>query len=125
MKFGTVTPILRIFDELKAKEFYIDFLGFKIDWEHRFEEGTPLYLQISKGDCLIHLSEHFGDASPGGAVRILTDELEVFQKLLIDKQYKHARPGIVKQAWNCEEMMITDPFHNRLIFLKGLGNRYL
>jgi Glyoxalase superfamily protein len=31
-------PILRIFDVGKAREFYIDFLGFQIDWEHRFNE---------------------------------------------------------------------------------------
>jgi hypothetical protein len=48
MAFGKTTPILRIFDEAKAKEFYIDFLGFKVDWEHRFEAGLPLYMQISK-----------------------------------------------------------------------------
>lgn len=27
-------PILRIFDLAKAKEFYVDFLAFRIDWEH-------------------------------------------------------------------------------------------
>ena len=27
-------PILRIFDVSKAKEFYIDWLGFKINFEH-------------------------------------------------------------------------------------------
>jgi hypothetical protein len=32
MNFGKTTPILRIFDEAKAKEFYIGFLGFKADW---------------------------------------------------------------------------------------------
>ena len=36
MGFGKTTPILRIFDEAKAREFYVDFLGFKVDWEHRF-----------------------------------------------------------------------------------------
>jgi len=54
MAFGKTTPILRIFDEAKAKEFYIDFLGFRVDWEHRFEEGLPLYMQISKDGCIIH-----------------------------------------------------------------------
>ena len=34
MGFGKTTPILRIFDEAKAKEFYVGFLGFNIDWEH-------------------------------------------------------------------------------------------
>ena len=60
MKLGKTTPILRIFDEAKAKEFYVDFLGFKVDWEHRFEPGLPLYLQVSRGDCVLHLSEHSG-----------------------------------------------------------------
>ncbi len=35
MSLGRATPILRIFDEAKAKEFYVGFLGFKVDWEHR------------------------------------------------------------------------------------------
>lgn len=70
MQLGKVTPILRIFDEAKALEFYVDFLGFKVDWQHRFEANFPLYLQVSLGECVLHLSEHHGDASPGAAVRI-------------------------------------------------------
>jgi hypothetical protein len=31
MGFGKTTPILRIFDEAKAREFYVDFLGFGVD----------------------------------------------------------------------------------------------
>lgn len=75
MAFGKTTPILRIFDEAKAREFYVVFLGFKVDWEHRFEEGLPLYMQISKDGCIIHLSEHHGDCNPGAAMRIETNEL--------------------------------------------------
>ena len=60
MEFEKVTPVLRIFDESKTREFYVDFLDFKIDWEHRLEEGLPLYMQVSKGQCLIHLTEHHG-----------------------------------------------------------------
>ncbi|MBA4160284.1 MAG: VOC family protein, partial [Gemmatimonadetes bacterium] len=45
MRFTRTTPILRIFDEAKAKEFYVAFLGFTVDWEHRFEDDLPLYLQ--------------------------------------------------------------------------------
>jgi hypothetical protein len=60
MSFKPSTPIVRIFDEAKAREFYVDFLGFTIDWEHRFEPGTPLYMQVSKDTCVLHLSEHYG-----------------------------------------------------------------
>ena len=36
--FERVIPILRIFSIDKAKEFYVQFLGFRVDWEHRFDE---------------------------------------------------------------------------------------
>ncbi|MET0542634.1 MAG: glyoxalase superfamily protein, partial [Variovorax sp.] len=51
MRFGSAVPILRIFDEAKAREFYVGFLGYKVDWEHRFEPGLPLYSQVSRGGC--------------------------------------------------------------------------
>ena len=86
MSLGKTTPILRIFDEIKAVEFYVDFLGFKIDWQHRFEPDSPLYLQVSHGECVLHLSGHQGDSTPGSALRIETDELEVFQQQLLAKQ---------------------------------------
>lgn len=116
MSFGKTVPILRIFDEAKAKEFYVDFLGFGIDWEHRFEKDTPLYMQVSKGDCVIHLSEHYGDASPGAAVRIETADLDAFHRRLSEKKYKYARPGVQDQPWGTRELSIRDPFGNRLIF---------
>lgn len=61
-------PILRIFDETKAKEFYLDFLGFHMDWDHRFGPNMPLYMQVSRSGLQLHLSEHHGDASPGSTV---------------------------------------------------------
>jgi len=97
MSFGRTTPILRIFDEAKAKEFYVDFLGFKVDWEHRFEEGLPLYMQISKDGCVLHLSEHHGDGTPGAAMRIETDDLDTFHRQLLSTSthvpVSRTRPG--------------------------------
>jgi hypothetical protein len=55
MQFGRCIPILRFYDEAKTKEFYLSFLGFKLDWEHRFESNLPLYMQVSHGNCLVHL----------------------------------------------------------------------
>jgi len=121
MKFAKTTPILRIFDEAKAREFYIDFLDFKVDWEHRFEPGLPLYMQISKDGCILHLSEHHGDCSPGSAMRIETDDLETFQKQLAAKAYKYARPAIEEMPWGSKDMSIRDPFGNRLTFTSTIS----
>jgi catechol 2,3-dioxygenase-like lactoylglutathione lyase family enzyme len=38
-------PIFRIFDYNKAIEFYIDWLGFTIDWEDKPKDG-PIYMQV-------------------------------------------------------------------------------
>jgi uncharacterized glyoxalase superfamily protein PhnB len=121
MSFGKTTPILRMFDEAKAKEFYVDFLGFKIDWEHRFDDGLPLYMQISKDGCVLHLSEHHGDCTPGAAMRIETTELEKFNKGLLEKQYKYARPGLNDTPWGTKDMTITDPSGNRLTFTTAVS----
>lgn len=114
--FSTTTPILRIFDVAKAYEHYFTFLGFKLDWEHRFGDDFPLYVQISKGDCVLHLSEHFGDACPGSAVRIRVDGIAEYHAELLGKNYRHARPGLESTPWGTKEATITDPFGNRLIF---------
>ena len=122
MHFRNTTPILRIFDEAKAREFYVRFLGFKIDWEHRFEPGLPLYMQISKDGCVIHLSEHHGDCSPGAAMRIETDGLEAFQEQLLAKIYTYARPEIQEMPWGRKDMSVGDPFGNRLTFTSAIGS---
>ena len=121
MKHNCPIPILRSFDETKAKEFYVEFLGFSVDWEHKFDDNSPLYMQLSKDKCIIHLSEHHGDSSPGTTLRIVTYDLDNFQKLLIEKQYRNARPGINNMPWGSRDMAISDPFGNRLIFTEEVS----
>ena len=120
MTFGPPTPILRIFDEAKMREFYVGFLGFQVDWEHRFEPGTPIYLQVSLGGCKLHLSEHHGDGAPGARVRIEVDELEGYHQSLLAKKYKYYRPGLQDMEWGTREMSVEDGFGNKLIFFKRL-----
>lgn len=121
MTLGTITPILRIFDEAKAREFYIDYLGFAIDWEHRFEPGMPLYLQVSRDGCALHLSEHHGDCSPGAALRIVTTDIDGWHAALTGTHYKYARPDIEEVPWGGREMSVKDPFGNRLTFVAADG----
>jgi len=119
MEVSSPIPILRSFDEVKAKEFYVDFLEFTLDWEHRFEDGLPLYMQISKGACVLHISEHHGDSSPGTSLRIKVSDLENYQSKLVGKNYGFARPGIQEMPWGTRDMAISDPFGNKLIFTNG------
>jgi uncharacterized glyoxalase superfamily protein PhnB len=115
-----VIPVLRIFDIAKAKEFYVDYLGFKIDWEHRFEEQSPLYMQVSLGALRLHLSEHYGDGCPGCTVFVKVTGLEAYHQELTAKNYNYLRPGIETTPWNSRCVNVIDPFGNRIRF-----NEYL
>ena len=92
--FQKTIPILRIFDVAKAKEFYVGFLGFTVDWEHHFEDYTPAYLQVSRDGLVLHLSEHHGDACPGSTVFVWMTGIEEFHREITGKGYKYLRPGI-------------------------------
>lgn len=109
-------PVLRIFDVAKAREFYVGFLGFHVDWEHRFAANAPLYMQISRGGCRLHLSEHHGDGCPGATVFVRVTGLEPFQHELAATDYAYMRPGIEMAPWNAKLMEVIDPFGNRLRF---------
>ncbi|WP_128544429.1 glyoxalase superfamily protein [Larkinella soli] len=113
-----ITPILRIFDYDKAVDFYVNWLGFRIDWEHRFEDNTPVYMEISKSDLRLHLSEHHGDGVPGVKMLVEYPELENYHRELLDKRYKYMRPGLEDAFWGALTMQVIDPFGNRLEFFR-------
>jgi uncharacterized glyoxalase superfamily protein PhnB len=116
---GVIIPVLRIFDEQKAREFYLAFLGFKVDFEHRFGDNFPLYMGISHCGCRLHLSEHHGDGAPGIQIRIEADDVAGFAASLAAKDYRYAKPGAPERTpWDTIELCITDPFGNRLRFVQ-------
>lgn len=126
MLANPLIPILRSFDEAKAAEFYQGFLGFMQDWMHRFEPGLALYQQISlqRPDgvrCVLHLSEHHGDACPGGAVRIEWFDVPAMHQRLLSHNYGFARPGLETMPWGMRELQVKDPFGNRLVFFEDIS----
>jgi uncharacterized glyoxalase superfamily protein PhnB len=115
-----VIPIFRMFSPEKAREFYVDFLGFQVDWEHRYEPGMPLYMQVSRGKLLLHLSEHHGDGSPGANVYVKLTGLDAYHAEIMAKGYGFLRPGIQVQPWGARVMQVIDPFGNRIQFAEDM-----
>lgn len=70
-------PILRVASATAAVGWYVK-LGFKQDWEHRFEDNLPAFVQISNGGTKIFLSEHTGDASPDTLVFLRVADVDAF-----------------------------------------------
>ena len=115
IRFSQTCPIMRIFDEAVAKDFYLGFLGFHLDWEHRFGENFPLYAQVSRAGLTLHLSGHHGDATPGSTVFVRMQEVEAYQQELARQDYMHGKPSVVDEPWGLV-MTVTDPFNNRIRF---------
>lgn len=120
LTFGQVIPILRIFDIAKADEFYQSFLGFSVDWDHRFDANAPLYRQISRGALVLHLSEHHGDGCPGARLRVMMQGVEAFHREIASKGYRYMRPGLEQTPWGTLETGVIDPFGNLIRFCEPL-----
>jgi catechol 2,3-dioxygenase-like lactoylglutathione lyase family enzyme len=116
VRLADAIPILRIFSVEKAREFYLDFLGFKTDWEHRFGDHFPLYTQISRAGLRLHLSEHHGDASPGSTVFVWMRGIAKFHRELTAKNYRYNKPGLEEAPWNARVVEVSDPFGNKIRF---------
>ena len=115
-------PLLRIFDLAKAEEFYVNWLGFQSDWQHRIGDDFPVYWQVSKDNLVLHLTEHHGDCCPGAKVFVTCDGLRDYHAELIGKNYRFNRPGLEVAPWNALTMEVVDPFGNRLLFSESLDN---
>lgn len=114
-------PVHRMFDVAKTCEFYLDYLGFSVEFEHRFHEGAPLFLGISRDGLQIFLSEHHGDGSPGAHTVVQVNGLEELHRELAAKDYPYMNPGIQTQEWGTREVCVVDPSGNQLIFSEPAG----
>ncbi|MBB4664322.1 catechol 2,3-dioxygenase-like lactoylglutathione lyase family enzyme [Conexibacter arvalis] len=113
---GAAVPVLRIQDEAVARTFYVDYLGFAVEWEHRFEPGMPLYVCVRRDETVLHLSEHHGDGTPGTVVWIPLRGVEAFHAELSGRPHPRLRPGIDRDAPGGPTVEVIDPFGNVLRF---------
>jgi uncharacterized glyoxalase superfamily protein PhnB len=122
IRLGPIVPVLRIFDEEKAKAFYVGYLGCTVDWEHRYEPDLPLYMQVSRAGMVLHLSEHHGDGSPGARVRVKSADVRALHAELTAKAYRYLRPGLQEMPWGELSVDLIDPFGNHVVVYETLSN---
>jgi len=112
-------PTFRILDYEKAIKFYVDFLGFNLDWEHRFSETEPVYMQVSKNGLTLHLTEN---------TRFQTEVIVFVETKGIVGYYMEISkkdasiPKVSSTPWQTKQMEIEDPFGNLLRFNEKISN---
>lgn len=119
MPTQTVIPQLRMTDAVRSLQFYVDGLGFAVDWEHRFEPGYPLFAQLSRdsgtGRQLIFLTQHRGDCEVGGAVYFVVPDARATLAAFEARDIWPTNP-LEATPWGSWEFLLTDPDGNRLRF---------
>jgi ribosomal-protein-alanine N-acetyltransferase len=73
-------------------------------------------MQVSRAGLVLHLSEHYGDGTPGSATYVEMTGAEEFHGELTQKNYGYLRPGLDKTSWNTLCVNVIDPFGNRIRF---------
>jgi catechol 2,3-dioxygenase-like lactoylglutathione lyase family enzyme len=112
-----VFPQLRMTSWERARAFYVDGLGFSVDWEHRFEPGFPVFAQLSRDGLSIFLTEHSGDCKVGGAAYFIVEDVDALYRE-ISSPRRGIRPEEMpsETPWQTHEMVVIDPDGNRLRF---------
>jgi hypothetical protein len=114
-QFTQPVPVMLSLDEAKCRKFYCNFLGFEVEFEHRFAPHMPVYLGLRRGSVELHLSPHRGDATTGSAVFVWMTGVDDYRRELATKRTEFPLPEAVDQPWG-RELTVTDPFGNRLRF---------
>ena len=110
---------IKNYDE--ATSHYLDFLGFKIDFEWREDAAAPVYMGISRGpspgitegQIALHLTEH--KVALGIGVVADVEDVRAFHEDLKSRNPRSAGV-LVDQPWGKTELHLKDPWENLLIF---------
>src|SRR4051794_25738829 len=95
-----VVPIIRVRSTHDAAAFYAR-LGFRLEWEHRFEPGFPVFASIATDDgARIFISEHTGDARPDTLLHLWVDDVDAVYATLLDAGADVSLPG--NEPWGRE-----------------------
>jgi catechol 2,3-dioxygenase-like lactoylglutathione lyase family enzyme len=96
--------ILRVRDAAATARWY-GRLGFRQEWEHRFEPALPAFISLERHGVRLFLSEHTGDARP--------DTLVYMRVKDIDAVAREFGTKVTDQPW-AREVHLSDPDGNRL-----------
>ena len=100
MRFEGCAPILTVRDLAASLDYYVNILGFKIDWEDK-----PLFASVSRDRCCIFLCEG-GQGNPGTWVWIGVEDAGALFEELQAKGARIRHPPA--NYWWAYEMQVTD-----------------
>jgi uncharacterized glyoxalase superfamily protein PhnB len=106
-------PILRVKDAQVSAKFYREAMGFRVDWEHRFADGFPLYMQISRSPLVLHLSEHQGGGTTAAEFFVRVPDVDAVYRAIVDQGIETATEPS-NQEYGMRDFCVVDPDGHRV-----------
>ena len=118
-KITGMVPVFGIKSYAEAVAHYVDWLGFKLDWEWREAPGRPVIMSISRDGVSVMLNEADETANIGVA-RGAWLTLSVTGIYALADEWNAKRPNSVTvidgPPYEFPEIHVIDPSGNRLVF---------
>jgi catechol 2,3-dioxygenase-like lactoylglutathione lyase family enzyme len=106
-------PVMRVASATDARKFYVDFLGFTVDWGWSEDPRRPLYAQVSRSGVSLHLTDQIANGATQLLIRMTG--LDALQEELSRKAHPYAL-RFCETPDDRRELQVTDPFGNLLRF---------
>ncbi|WPR77751.1 glyoxalase superfamily protein [Algoriphagus sp. NG3] len=110
-----VIPILKIVDVIRAKEFYVDMMGFEVEWEKKSDEKSSIYMILSYKHIILYFTD-YDEVASESSVFIEFSGLKEYQGFLLERKAEYMIADLNMTPWESLSMEVVDPFGNKLLF---------
>ena len=119
-------PVLPADDLRRAKEFYVEKLGFAVSWEAS-EDGTSGLLGVERGGMSITLDAPMSGHGRDACVSLLVESADKYFEEWSANGVEMKRPP-TNEPWGARTFGVTDPFGNTIFVIgpvseSGVDNR--
>jgi hypothetical protein len=108
------TPVFGIRSYDDAVAYYVDWLGFNLDWEFRSPPSSPVIMRVSRDGLALCLNEH-PNVACGFTILLQTTDLDA-----LAAEWNSRRSGSVEvylqPPYEIPCVELTDPFGNEMHF---------
>ena len=108
----SVVPVLSVGSFEEAVSHYVEWLGFKVDWEYR-EEQLPFVISITRDGFSFMLTE--SETSNGSWTTIYVSDLETMSEELNSRRSNSVKIELYTPN-DIAQIHVIDPWKNLLVF---------
>ena len=109
---GNIVPVLSVGSYEETVSHYVEWLGFKVDWEYR-EEQLPFVISITSDGFSFMLAE--SETSTGSWTTIYVSDLEAMLEELNSRRSNSVKIELYPPN-DIAQIHVIDPWKNLLVF---------